>query len=177
MIYLANIITICNFICGVLSIYSLLSNNTFSAMMFIFLGMFFDLFDGRVARKFNTVSDIGKELDSLSDLVTFCIAPSMLAYSISLFELSHAGLICALGFSVCGLLRLARFNAEQSHLAVFIGLPAPVAAICLLVLIALHNPFILAIGMCILSFLMVSRLEIPNFKKQANEKVEIHGWK
>ncbi|MCE4048844.1 CDP-diacylglycerol--serine O-phosphatidyltransferase [Bacillus sp. Au-Bac7] len=177
MIYLANIITICNFICGVLSIYSLLLNNTFSAMMFICFGMFFDLFDGRVARKFNTVSELGKELDSLSDLVTFSIAPAMLAYSISLSQLSLVGLVCALAFSICGLLRLARFNVEQSNLAVFIGLPAPAAAMCLLVLMTLHSPVILCIGICILAFLMVSHIKIPNFKKQDNEKMEIHGWK
>ncbi len=175
--YLANIITICNFICGVLSIYSCVSNNTFAAMVFICLGMIFDLFDGRVARRFNTVSEIGKELDSFSDLVTFCIAPSILAYSVVLHELAHAGLICTLIFSICGLLRLARFNAEQSNLSVFIGLPAPCAALCLLVLISVHSPFLVAVGMCILSLLMVSKLEIPNFKKQDSEKVEINGWK
>ncbi|YCA45473.1 CDP-diacylglycerol--serine O-phosphatidyltransferase [Bacillus sp. JZ8] len=176
MIYIPNMITIGNFICGILAVHSLLFHHVHSAVMLIFTGMFFDLFDGLAARKLNVVSEIGKELDSLADLVTFSVAPSMLAYSVSLYELPLIGLLCALAFSVCGMLRLARFNAEQSKLSTFIGMPAPFAAICLVVLSFVHNPVILAVGTCVLAYLMVSRVKFPHFKSQAPENVETQGW-
>ena len=78
-----------------------------------------------VARKLDSVSEIGGELDSFADLVTFGVAPSILAYSASLKDLQSIGMICALAYSICGMLRLARFNTQQSKLPTFIGMPIP----------------------------------------------------
>ena len=101
---------------------------------FIITGMLFDFLDGMVARKLDSVSEIGGELDSFADLVTFGVAPSILAYSASLKDLQSIGMICALAYSICGMLRLARFNTQQSKLPTFIGMPIPFAAMCLLIL-------------------------------------------
>lgn len=100
MSYIPNMMTIANFICGVLAIYSVFVQDMYGAVMFIITGMVFDLFDGMVARKLDAVSEIGGELDSFADLVTFGVAPSILAYSVALKDLQSIGLLCALAYSV-----------------------------------------------------------------------------
>ena len=172
MYLLSSILTISNFICGVLSIFSLFFSDIYAAMLFIFFGMIFDLLDGAAARKYNSISEFGKELDSLSDIVTFCIAPSMLVYYISLYQLSIIGLLIVLGFSVCGLIRLARFNAKQSNLSTFIGMPVPLAAFCLMGISFLQHPVIVAFCTCLLGYLMVSRIKFPHFKNNGNWESE-----
>src|SRR5690606_39875387 len=87
----------------------------------------FDLLDGRAARMFKATSVFGKELDSLSDIVTFGIAPAVLIYNIYSETLGSAALFMALIFSISGLIRLARFNAKHSGLSTFIGMPIPVS--------------------------------------------------
>ncbi|WP_411250305.1 CDP-diacylglycerol--serine O-phosphatidyltransferase [Priestia filamentosa] len=169
-------ITIGNFICGILAVHFLIFHHVYSAVTFIFVGVFFDFFDGIVARRLNAVSEIGKELDSLADLVTFSIAPAMLAFSISLHKLPFIGLLSTLAFSICGMLRLARFNTNQSKLSTFIGMPTPLAAICLILLSSVHKPIILAIGTCGLSYLMISQVKFPHFKNQMDESLEITKW-
>lgn len=173
MCYIPNIITIGNFISGLIAIYSLLVHDIRSAIIFIILGLLFDLFDGMIARKLDAVSEIGKELDSFADLVTFGIAPSMLAYHVSLHHLQFIGILCALTYSVCGMLRLSKFNVEQSNLPTFIGMPIPFAAVCLMILCFVHNPIFLALGTCALSYLMVSKIKFPHFKNYTVENREL----
>ncbi|MCY8976762.1 CDP-diacylglycerol--serine O-phosphatidyltransferase [Bacillus atrophaeus] len=176
MNYIPSMITIGNFICGLLAIHSLLFHNIHSAVIFIFTGMFLDFFDGMAARKLNAVSDVGRELDSFADLVTFGVAPSMLAYSVSLYTLSFLGIFCALAYSVCGMIRLSKFNVEQSKLPTFIGMPIPFAGMCLTILSFINNSILLVLGTCILSYLMVSRVKFPHFKKHAAENLERRRW-
>ena len=165
MSYIPNMMTIANFICGILAIYSVFFQDMYGAVMFIITGMVFDLFDGMVARKLDAVSEIGGELDSFADLVTFGVAPSILAYSVALKDLQSIGMICALAYSICGMLRLARFNTQQSKLPTFIGMPIPFAAMCLLILCLLNKPVSVAFGTCVLAYLMVSKIKFPHFKK------------
>ena len=115
MSYIPNMMTIANFICGILAIYSVFAHDMYGAVMFIITGMIFDLFDGMVARKLGSVSEIGGELDSFADLVTFGVAPSILAYTVALKDLQSIGMVCALAYSVCGMLRLARFNTRKAN--------------------------------------------------------------
>lgn len=176
MSYIPSIITISNFICGLLAIYSVLVHDIHLGVIFIITGMLFDLFDGMIARKLDSVSEIGRELDSFADLVTFGVAPSILAYSVALNGLQFIGVLCALAYSICGMLRLARFNAQQSKLPMFIGMPIPFAAICLVILCFLSNPILLALGTCFLSYLMVSKIKFPHFKKHMSEKLESERW-
>ncbi|AME06563.1 CDP-diacylglycerol--serine O-phosphatidyltransferase [Bacillus siamensis] len=176
MNYIPSMITIGNFICGLLSIHSLLYHNIHSAVIFIFTGMFLDFFDGLAARKLNAVSEMGRELDSFADLVTFGVAPSMLAYSVSLYTIPFVGILIALSYSICGMIRLSRFNIGQSKLPTFIGMPIPFAGMCLVILSFINNAFLLGAGTIALSYLMVSNLKFPHFKKQAPENLESRRW-
>ena len=171
-----NMITIANFVCGLLAIYAILVHDMYLGAVFIITGMLFDFFDGMVARKLDSVSEIGGELDSFADLVTFGVAPSILAYSVALKDLQFIGMICALAYSICGMLRLARFNTKQSKLPTFIGMPIPFAAMCLLLLCFLNNPVSVAFGTCVLAYLMVSKIKFPHFKKDISESLKSERW-
>ncbi|QNK89142.1 CDP-diacylglycerol--serine O-phosphatidyltransferase [Sporosarcina sp. resist] len=172
-----SMITIGNFICGILAICSLFFHDIYAAAFFIFVGMFLDFFDGMVARKLNAVSDIGKELDSFADLITFGVAPSMLAYSVTLHNIPFIGILCTLAYSICGVIRLARFNVHQSKSPTFIGMPIPFAGICLVLLSFMNNSLVLVIGICGLSYLMVSKIKFLHFKKLVVEDSEESTWK
>ncbi|MGH0943963.1 CDP-diacylglycerol--serine O-phosphatidyltransferase [Bacillus mycoides] len=176
MSYIPNMITIANFVCGLLAIYAVLVHDMYLGAVFIITGMLFDFFDGMVARKLDSVSEIGGELDSFADLVTFGVAPSILAYSIALKDLQSIGMICVLAYSVCGMLRLARFNTQQSKLPTFIGMPIPFAAMCLLILCLMNNPVSVAFGTCVLAYLMVSKIKFPHFKKDISESLKSERW-
>lgn len=170
-----SLLTICNFICGMIAILASVEHKIGLGITCIFLGGLFDLFDGKVARKLNVVSTFGKELDSLADIVTFGVAPAMIVYTMSLHHLGVIGVAVIVIFGVCGLLRLARFNTTQSELSVFIGMPVPLAAVGLLVLSVLVNPALLAIFACLFAYFMISQIELPNFKK-SHALVEVeHG--
>ncbi|MED2981460.1 CDP-diacylglycerol--serine O-phosphatidyltransferase [Bacillus thuringiensis] len=172
MSFIPNMITIANFVCGLLAIYAIYVHDIYLGAVFIITGMLFDFFDGMVARKLDSVSEIGGELDSFADLVTFGVAPSILAYSVALKDLQSIGMICALAYSICGMLRLARFNTQQSKLPTFIGMPIPFAAMCLLILCFLKNPVSVAFGTCVLAYLMVSKIKFPHFKKDIAESLK-----
>lgn len=176
MSYIPNMMTIANFVCGLLAIHAVFVHDMYGAVLFIITGMVFDLFDGMVARKLDSVSEIGGELDSFADLVTFGVAPSILAYSVALKDLQSIGMICALAYSICGMLRLARFNTQQSKLPTFIGMPIPFAAICLLILCLLNNSVSVAFGTCVLAYLMVSKIKFPHFKKDISESLKPERW-
>lgn len=161
-----SILTICNFSCGMLSILSSINQRVGLAIFFICLGSLFDLFDGRIARILNEISIFGKELDSLADIVTFGVAPSIVVYH----KLStQLGIVALLIFSICGLIRLARFNAEQSDLTTFIGMPIPLAAILLIASSLVLKPVLLGIVTCLLGFLMISKIKFPSFKKSKHQ--------
>lgn len=103
---------------------------THRAMIFTFAGFFFDVFDGRVARWQGKSSLMGKELDSLADLVSFGIAPATIGFTLGMN--STLDLLLLSFFVLCGLLRLARYNVTaailskgQSKVAYFEGLPIP----------------------------------------------------
>lgn len=135
----ADYITMMNCFCGFNSIVSTCryimsgygsSNYAFRAMFLTFLGFFFDVFDGRVARWMNKSSLMGKELDSLADLVSFGVAPAAIGFSLGLQTTLDVFLLTF--FVLCGLLRLARFNVTAAILSKghdkvshFEGLPIP----------------------------------------------------
>ena len=101
-----------------------------AAAIAIFVAMIFDGLDGRVARLTNTSSEFGVQYDSLSDMVSFGIAPAVVAFSWMLNELGRIGWAAAFIYASCAALRLARFNTQvgTADKRYFIGLASPAAA-------------------------------------------------
>lgn len=146
-LHLADYITMMNGFCGFYSIvsclrFALTDNKKYisRANLFIFLGMFFDFFDGRVARLRNRSSLMGQELDSLADLVSFGCGPALVAFSIGMQ--TTMDVLCLTFFVLCGLTRLARFNVTVSQLPkdskgksqYFEGFPIPTSLFWVLVM-------------------------------------------
>jgi len=135
---LADLVTIMNGVCGSFSVFSsanyLLTNDIdylWSALSFPLAGLMFDFFDGKVARWRKSSSMLGQELDSLADLISFGVAPALLAFVVGLR--TYLDTVILTGFICCGLARLARFNAtvalvpkdEAGKAKYFEGLPIP----------------------------------------------------
>lgn len=163
-----NIFTFINLSCGILSILSTFDKNYLWAGIFIIIAGLVDRYDGRIARYLQVSSDLGKELDSLADLVSFGVAPSILIYI--LFNLKDFGPAGILGiavlliFPICGAYRLARYNATDFD-GTFTGVPITVTGsfIGLFVMfvhktdISIYVPIAL---MLIGSYLMVSTFKL-----------------
>jgi CDP-diacylglycerol--serine O-phosphatidyltransferase len=115
---------------GFYSIISSINGDFTIAAISIMIAMMWDTLDGRVARLTNTQSAFGAEYDSLADLVSFGLAPALLVYEWSLYELGRFGWLAAFVYLACAALRLARFNTQVgiADKRYFQGLPSPAAA-------------------------------------------------
>ncbi len=131
LINLPNIITCCNLLCGCLAIHSGLFGDITAASLYIVLGAVFDFFDGMTARMLHISGPIGKEMDSLADVVTFGVAPSVLCYRILESYSPAWNWIALLAFIMAAFsaLRLAKFNCDERQSLSFIGLPTPANAL------------------------------------------------
>lgn len=164
---LPNLFTVGNLASGVLAIIFAAEGDPFTAALMIALAMVFDGTDGRVARLLHTDGEFGLQLDSLADVVSFGTAPAVLMYQLALHQYGIYGLAVTVLFPVAGALRLARFNILRvsGH---FVGLPITAAGglIALLVIYGegLHSP-VMPAAMLLLSYLMVSAISYPDFKK------------
>lgn len=127
---LPNLLTTGNLFAGFNSMLCAINGQFQLAIVSIFIATVLDIMDGRAARLINAQSDFGKEYDSLSDVVSFGVAPAMLAYSWSLSELGTVGDAMAFLYAAATALRLARFNAQAGNVdrRFFQGLPSPAAA-------------------------------------------------
>jgi CDP-diacylglycerol---serine O-phosphatidyltransferase len=137
-INLANTLTLFNGVCGFLSILASIQHQYMLAAILILSGVLFDWFDGKAARAFGETSPLGGELDSLSDLITFGVAPAVLVAMIapSLFSFGAGAL-----FVLSAALRLARFNVQQVK-GMFFGVPTTTNGILLPLMIFLGAPVI-----------------------------------
>ncbi|MBI1870248.1 MAG: CDP-diacylglycerol--serine O-phosphatidyltransferase [Chlamydiae bacterium] len=167
---LPNLMTTGNFLCGMISVSLSLKGDFPSASLWILVAMLFDFLDGQVARLSKSMSKFGEEYDSLCDLMTFGIAPTILIYEMSLSKLGRMGISIAFIYSVCCALRLARYNAKLNKPSkyVFSGLPSTAAggAVAASVIAADHLEWLGIIGMApflmiLLAFLMISTIEYP----------------
>ncbi|MGI6648594.1 MAG: CDP-diacylglycerol--serine O-phosphatidyltransferase [Bacillota bacterium] len=158
-----NLFTLSNLLLGIMSLVYTLNGRYTLAAAAILGSTVLDRMDGNLARRLGVSSDFGKELDSLADLVSFGVAPAILAYASVLDEfMGHAGLVIALIFISCGAIRLARFNVinVSDH---FVGVPITIAGglMALSLLLINHLPFwAVAIFMVSLSGLMVSKIKV-----------------
>jgi len=170
---LPSLFTVGNMFCGFFSMVETLRGHLGNAAVLIIVATFADLLDGRIARMTNTVTDFGREYDSLADIVSFGMAPALLAFQWGLWQKPRLGLAVAFLFLVAGSIRLARFNIQVSDEAEFKGLPIPggANAIALLVLVSpepvVHSAFLPVVVLFVLGVatLMVSTLPYPSFKK------------
>ena len=139
------------------------------AFSLIFLAMILDSLDGFIARTCNEVLPLGRELDSLADLVTFGISPCILliSYMLPLNSKSLIALVSAcIFYTCCGAYRLARFNISSVSLDFFTGMPIPAAAALCQTLILMPKSYILPKIICLIlaGILMASEIKYPSFK-------------
>lgn len=173
---LPNVLTLINLSLGVMAIL-LAVNDThnvsslFPASLLVMVAALTDRFDGKVARMLDVTSELGKELDSLSDLISFGVAPTIIAWKVSFISWGPWGYLIALLFPIAGAYRLARYNVTAFD-NVFRGVPITIAG-AFLSIISLYNCFaavngkltqthsiVTAILVILLSYLMVSNIKI-----------------
>ena len=173
---IANFFTILNLLCGLIAIVFFSNGLINFGCLFIIFASFFDFLDGYFARKLNISSDFGKQADSLSDMISFGVAPAILLFDITKGILKnnldytneiHIVLTSSFVFiySVAALIRLSLFNNQSTH---FNGIPSPVAALTVILLPFVEfeiNLIIISCYVFILSFLMIMNLQIISIKK------------
>ena len=109
----ANVITLTNLSFGGFAIIFAMEGNLRLSLLLIFIAALADRFDGMVARKFNIESELGKQLDSMSDIISFGVAPALLLYQGILHEFGGPGSFFTVFYIGCGAFRLARFNISK----------------------------------------------------------------
>ena len=173
-----NTITCLNLFCGCMAIvFAFNYGDTFGALKgyelsFVFIGLaaVFDFCDGLSARLLHAYSALGKELDSLSDLVSFGVAPAALVYNA--MTVNGAGWLSCAAFliAVLGGLRLAKFNVDDRQTTSFIGLPIPSNAIFWIGMVAWINQYfypgdiVIIALIALISFMMVSNVSMFSLK-------------
>lgn len=174
--HLPNFITLCNLFCGCIGIVVVLEGHVTYAAYLIWLAALLDFLDGFVARLLHAYSPIGKELDSLADMVTFGVLPSIIMF-VLLQEKTEGAYWPWIAFVIaaCSALRLAKFNVDTRQSDSFIGLPTPANALFISALpfIIMGNSFIapyidnaaVLIAITLLfSYLMVAELKLLALK-------------
>jgi len=172
--FLPNLFTISALFAGFYAIIAALKGVYDNAAIAIFIAMIMDSLDGRVARMTHTTTPFGAELDSLSDMVAFGVAPALIAYSWALSNLGKFGWLAAFIYTSCVALRLARFNTQENKSKhYFAGLPCPAAAAVIAGLIWANKahdlpPVWLTISLALITIalgaLMVSNINFRSFK-------------
>lgn len=141
------------------------------AVVLFFFGAMCDLLDGRLARALNATSEFGLQLDSLSDMVSFGIAPAFLVYFACLKELGALGGAIACGYALCGALRLARYNSATTTPMddfAFNGFPIPIAASYMWSFVLVRDAlplWLIAVATIAVSAGMISTLKVPKFRR------------
>ena len=187
--HIPNTITLLNLASGLLAVIAIFKGYYDEAFIFVCLGIFFDFWDGFLARKFKVSGELGLQLDSLADVVTSGVVPGLMMFKLfqdiqeddtSRYflteEFYYMGFVPYLGFiiTLASAYRLAKFNIDTRQTDSFIGLPTPANALLIMsipmiqyagshewLVEALYNPFIL-LGITVLSAYMLNA-EIPLF--------------
>ena len=181
--HIPNFLTCCNLFCGCLGIVFALEGRTTPAAYFVWIAGVFDFFDGFAARMLKVSSPIGKELDSLADMVSFGLLPSVVLYNM-LLAADAPPYVPYLAFSVAifSALRLAIFNLDDRQTDSFKGLPTPANALFITALPLLTGSFaaplneywVLGLIAVLSSYMLVSGIELfalkfKNFSWQDNK--------
>ncbi|PQA37497.1 CDP-diacylglycerol--serine O-phosphatidyltransferase [Amnimonas aquatica] len=181
---LPNLFTTAALGAGFYAIISAMAGRFEAAAIAIFVAALFDGMDGRIARMTNTQSAFGAEYDSLSDMVSFGVAPALVMFSWALQSLGKFGWICAFLYAVAAAFRLARFNVQLDVVdkRYFIGLASPLAAsiVAAFVWVGVDNRLLQEVpGLAIVAalvtvaagFLMVSNVKYYSFKELDRSRV------
>ncbi len=188
--HIPNTITSMNLLCGTMGVISVLNGDIAVAFYLMLLAGVCDFCDGLSARLLKAYSSLGKELDSLADLVSFGLLPSLMLYKIMLLTGSHGILVyIPLCITIFSAIRLAKFNIDDRQSDNFIGLPTPACALLcgsfsyyvvqvpdsVLCSWAGSRLFI-PIGSIILAFLLISEIQMfsMKFKRNIKEGTPIH---
>jgi len=176
--HIPNFITCLNLFSGSVAVYLAFKGNFQGALIAILLASVFDFFDGFAARLLKAYSPMGKELDSLADIISFGMAPGAMVFALlSTLEICSYLPFVAFLIPVFSGLRLAKFNIDERQTSSFLGLPVPANAIFWAGLVFSFSTFMLAnywlliILICLFSFFLVS--EIPMFSL----KFKSYDWK
>ena len=164
-------LTLLNLVCGFVSITYAISGNFRMAAIMIVAGFIFDILDGMAARILKLTTDIGIELDSLADAVTFVIAPAIIIYQ-SFFTVQRLSIIVSVLVVVFGIYWLAKFNITKEK-GYFIGLPTPFFASIIITLVfadIVLKQELLAILVITFAYMMISPVKYPNFKGESLKK-------
>lgn len=165
-----NLITALNLVCGMLAMIALKDRSLEVTVMYLAFALFFDLLDGAVARALGVSGELGKQLDSLADVVSFGVVPGFIMFYMIVDvnqtdyqQLNYAGFLV----TVFSAFRLAKFNIDKRQSDAFYGLPTPANTALIVSYWAiyasnqetvfktlLHNPYMLA-GLCALSSIML----------------------
>ncbi|MGL5634367.1 MAG: CDP-diacylglycerol--serine O-phosphatidyltransferase [Sarcina sp.] len=164
-----NIFTFINLGCGILSLLATFNEKFILAAVLIIIAAIVDRYDGRIARYLNVSSELGKELDSLADLVSFGVAPAILCFILFNFEtfigFGILGYAILLAFPICGAFRLARYNVTEFD-GDFRGVPITVAGVAMAIYALITagfnflNPYIPFVLLIIFAYLMVSKIKL-----------------
>lgn len=169
-----NAVTVGNMFCGFLAIMYSSTGRFEKAVIAILIAILLDGLDGRVARRLNATSKFGIEFDSLSDLVSFGVAPAVMTYHWAFHRLADEfGVAITFFYALCAASRLARFNISTENLKSFTGLPTPGAAVFVVAVInavpAEQNSYVMvgvgALVMLAIGYLMVSTIEFFSIKQ------------
>jgi CDP-diacylglycerol--serine O-phosphatidyltransferase len=165
-----NAVTLTNITFGFLGIVAAAHGHFEQAVIWLFSAGLCDMVDGRLARLLDASSQFGMELDSLSDAISFGIAPAVLVYFAGLERAGAIGMIAAVAYVLCAILRLARFNVEKTDLCsiTFRGLPTPIAAGYMMSFVMMRGhlpPWLIATATALVAASMVSTAKIPKFRK------------
>ncbi len=167
-----NYLTAGNLMLGMLALLYVLEGRHQTAISLLFIAMLLDGLDGKLAVHLKAGSPLGKQLDSLADLVSFGVLPAIILYAVSLNQFSFAGLFVTLLFPVAGAYRLARFNLRGERETIFHGLPITIAGGALASLgmhESINAAWPAALLTLLLALLMVSRIHYPAFKGRQQE--------
>lgn len=180
--HIPNTITCCNLVSGCIATWFAFQGDYGMALLFIVIGAVFDFFDGMSARLLHVSSEIGKELDSLADDITFGFAPSAIVFDYLCTFHIHLIIVPFLAFVMAAFsaLRLAKFNLDERQTMGFIGLPTPANALFWgSLIVGLHQSdiifegleWVILAGVFLSCYLLVA--EIPMFAL----KFKQWGWK
>ncbi|WP_457616874.1 CDP-alcohol phosphatidyltransferase family protein [Lutibacter sp.] len=194
--HIPNLFTLCNLLSGTIAVIFAVNNELLIAGVFVFIGILFDFFDGFIARILNVQGELGKQLDSLADMVTSGVVPGivmfkLLQFNLGNFELTRESInylpFVGLLITLAAGYRLANFNIDARQTNAFVGIPTPAAALTILSLplilhfqpesyIAelIHNNWFLIVITLLVSYLMNAELmlfalKFKHYKWKGNE--------